>query len=139
MIRKATLRDIPAMVGLGREFHQWAAPPWEWDAPTVERTCATCVASDERCAFVAERDGEVIGGLLGVVAASMLHGGLEAHEAALFVAPDARGCGPLLVRRFVRWGKERGAVRIVVQAWHGEAGALFAALGFARVSETWIR
>ena len=138
MIRAATLADVPAMVGLGRAFHRWAAPPWEWDAATVERLCAACVAYDDKTALVATRGDAVVGGLLGGVAASPLHGGLEAHEVAIFVAEDARGRGPALIRRFIEWGRARGAQRTVLQDWSGEAGTLYERLGFRPVSAVWV-
>lgn len=138
MIRAAHVRDVPEMVGLARAFHEWARPPWEWSPATVERTCAECVVRDDLCAFVADRGGAIVGGLIGALVTSPLHGGLEAHELGAFVRQNSRGCGVSLFRRLRAWGRERGAVLTVVQDWAGEAGPLYERMGFRPVSGVWV-
>jgi GNAT superfamily N-acetyltransferase len=66
------------------------------------------------CVFVAERDGEVIGGIAGYLEQTWYGTNFVATELAHFIKPEHRGSAvPMrLVNTFIKWGKSRGAAEI---------------------------
>jgi GNAT superfamily N-acetyltransferase len=84
-------------------------------------------------AFVAERDGEVVG-FVCVSERSHFTGGVDAYIGELVVSKAAEGGGEgrALVGAAEDWGRARGRKRVVVDtgAAHMPARKFYAALGF---------
>lgn len=111
MIRLATLQDIPRLVELGALMH--AESRYARLSFSREKVAAILQAVIERGAvFVAERDGEIIGGFAGVVEPHWFSTDLIATDLALFVEPGKRGgfAAAHLVDAFLDWAAQRGAV-----------------------------
>lgn len=114
MIRAASAADIPRMVDLGRIMHG-ESPVFcrlRFDADKLASTIANTITSPHGFAQVAEQGGEVVGGMLAMVAPHYFSPDLVACDLALFMAPEHRG-GMAVVRlisAYISWADERGAV-----------------------------
>jgi GNAT superfamily N-acetyltransferase len=113
MIRPAKLEDIPAMVELGRLMHG-ESPLWSrlaYSPFKVGIVCERLIELDGGFAFVGERDGSIVGAMLGVAEEHWMSNDKVATELALFVESSSRGAllAARLVSRFVVWAEDEGA------------------------------
>lgn len=113
MIRAATLEDIPRMVELGRVMHG-ESPVFcrlRFDGAQLASTIASTIASPAGFAHVAEHGGQVVGGMLAMVAPHYFSPDLVACDLALFMAPEHRGgmAGVRLISAYVGWAESMGA------------------------------
>src|SRR5574341_594562 len=141
MIREATQDDIPALVALGDRIHH-ESPRWSrlrFSAAKLEDTLCAVEASDEGFLWVAlDSQGEIIGGMVGIVCEHWCSHDLVASDLALFVAPEARGtmAPARLVRRYKAWAEFMGAKLTQVGVTTGvhteQTAALFERLGLKR-------
>jgi hypothetical protein len=111
--RKATLFDVPQLVALGRQMHaesRYADLPFD---PAVLATSLTQMLTDQ-FVYVVERDGVLLGGMVGCLYPSWFGTGLMASDLALFVAPDRRGgiAAVQLVAAFKAWAAAMDALEI---------------------------
>jgi GNAT superfamily N-acetyltransferase len=138
-IRPATLADVPAMIRCGCEFLEAARQTYGVtpDPAELGRILAAFVAHPAICALVVEERGDILGGIVGALAAPWFAPQARfAREECLFIREPSRG-GPAAVRlihAFERWAKAHGARHVVlssITAVKGEAvGTLFARLGY---------
>lgn len=112
MIRFATKEDIPTIIKLGREMHE-------------ESNYASLAYSEEKVKalienllengviFVAERNGEVIGGIMGMTYQPYFSNEKIASDLGLFLAKSSRGLmtAPKLIRMFTNWAEEQPGVK----------------------------
>lgn len=111
--RKATLFDVPQLVALGRQMHaesRYADLPFD---PGVLATTLSSMLSDQ-FVYVVDRDGELLGGMLGCVVPSWFGPGAMAYDMGLFVAPDRRGglAAMQLIAAFKAWAAAMDAVEV---------------------------
>lgn len=142
MIRHATATDIPRMVELGRAMHA-EAPNFcgmRFDADRLAATIGAVIGNEVYgFARVAERDGEVIGGLVAMAAPHFFSPDLVACDLALFVAPEHRGgiAVARLVAAYRDWGRALGVVKAQIGLMTGieteRVEALLNRLGARRV------
>ena len=105
VIRDATLDDFDKLLPMAREAH--SASPFshtEMDIPHMKRIFAHCVAFADGFAKVAEVDGEVVGGMAGVVGGNQW--GARAASDLFMLSKGGTGA---LLKAFIKWGKERKA------------------------------
>lgn len=117
MIRPATPDDIPHMLALGRMMHA-EAPRFRdrtWSDTKVAALIAGLIQLGDGLALVAEHDGEIVGGFLGVICEDFFGPDRMAQDYALFVRPGKRGAmaGAQLVGAFIAWARDRRATPIV--------------------------
>ena len=135
-IRLATDADAPAVASLLSHLGYPAEP-----ADLPERLRRMRAAGDD--AFVAELDGSAVG-LATVHTRAVLHVARPvAQLTALVVPPEmrGRGVGRALVAAAERWGRERGADRLVVTtALHrADAPLFYERLGFEHTGRRYVR
>ena len=104
-LRDATFDDMEALMPLAREAH---LKSWMRDMPMneaiVQRNFVVAMQFDDGYAKVVMKDGEVVGGLVGLIADN--HFGIR-HAQDLFCF--SRGGTEMLIGNFLGWAKERGA------------------------------
>lgn len=89
-VREASMRDIPALVALMREFHAEAG--WRLDEALAAEAFARLVAHPSRGgAWLAVDGGEAIGHVVLSLRWTLDHGGLAGHVDDLYVRPSHRG------------------------------------------------
>lgn len=141
MIRAATTDDIPRMVELGRAMHAEspAFGAMRFDADKLAGVIAAAMGSPVGFAMVAERDGEVIGGMVAMAAPHYFSPDLVACDLALFIQAEHRGgmAAVRLLAAYREWGIGIGAAKVQlgvmagIEAWMVEA--LCERLGARRV------
>ncbi|CAM4032090.1 GNAT family N-acetyltransferase [Ectopseudomonas alcaliphila] len=116
MIRPATIDDIPRLVELGHLLHQTSRySSHAYDGDVVGSFMAQLIAGTG-VVFVAERDGKVIGALLGGITEQWFSTELLAFEYAFFVEPGARHgiISARLVQALTTWAELRGAKHVQI-------------------------
>lgn len=139
MIRNATTQDIPVLVKLGEAMHA-ESPRYRrmsWNPGKVCGLMDWCLANpDAGLLLVAERDGKVIGGFIGLCQPHYFSDDLMASDLALFVEPGKRGglAAARLLQAFKVWARARGAVDIGAGVTTGVcdelAARLYRSVGF---------
>ena len=143
--RRATVRDIPALVRHRVEMHRsMKAVPDRVAAliaSSFRRHLRRALTRGEYLGWVAARDGEVVAGA-GVVLRPLLprpsapRGGREAYVLNVFTEPGhrRRGLACRLVREILSWARREGAVRVSLHA-SDQGRPVYEALGFRPTRE----
>lgn len=114
IIRPANQDDINALLKLGASFH--SETRFSARAYSPYKTAlflAEIIKRPLGCLLVAEREGQIIGGVAGYAIADWFTTELVATEYALFLEQDKRG-GALvmrLIKDFIKWADEKGIKR----------------------------
>lgn len=142
MIRNATHDDIPTMIALGEAMHaesRYARFPW--NSEKVAALIAALIDSGDGLALVAEKDSEIVGGILAAIEDSFFGPARFACEYAVFVRADARGgmAAPRLLCAYAQWAHERGAALVQAGITTGVAtessARLYSTVGFQPVGQ----
>lgn len=142
-LRMATVDDLPAIVMLGRGMHQESSfAPMNYDMDRVKGTISDLINKSQFVVVAEDKNGKVIGGMVGMVTQSWFGRDMVANDLALFVASDARGgmAAIKMMKAFVHWAKLAGAkqIRPGVTTGHARAEKLFERLGFARCGASFV-
>lgn len=136
MIRTATVDDIPRIIELGHMLHQSSSyAGMEFD-PGMAASFMEQLISGVGVVFVAEINGEVVGGIAGGITEQWFSSELLAFDYSFFIDPKARSgiTATKLVKAFTSWAKLRGAKHVQIGITTGinvEGTARFyRALGF---------
>ena len=122
IIRKATHDDIFDLLVLARGFSKEAPAMHKWDKDKTEAMLKMCIDGTATTILVMETEGEVVGGIVGVIQPLFMSHTIVAAELAWFVAPSRRGKGALkLLRAFEGWAKDNGADYITMADIRGIA------------------
>lgn len=142
-LRMATMDDLPAMAVLGREMHATSSyAPMDYDPERLKETITDMMNKSQFVVVTEDTNGEVIGGMVGMVTQSWFGRDMVANDLALFVAGNARGgmAAIKMMKAFVHWAKLAGAkqIRPGVTTGHERAEQLFERLGFARCGASFV-
>lgn len=141
-IRKATLDDVQVIVQMGERLHAESSfRTISFSAEKLAETVATLIGHG--FAVVAEKDGAVIGGMLGDVVVPWYSTERMGIDYSLYIEPEHRS-GLLaikLVKMFEAWCKNMGAVQIRpgVSTGHMSAGKLYRAMEYQPVGECFMK
>ncbi|MFH8776157.1 GNAT family N-acetyltransferase [Streptomyces sp. NPDC017958] len=113
----------------------------DWPREHGPQRCAAGIEDPDRLLLVADRDGEIVGHVTGVVAeASAMKPVKVATLVSMYVQPAYRReqIGGRLIREFTAWAKEKEAVLAEVTAYSSntEAVRFYERNGFAAKSVT---
>ncbi|WOS40680.1 GNAT family N-acetyltransferase [Xanthomonas rydalmerensis] len=140
MIRFALHSDIPAMLVLGEAMHEesrFRSRPWNTEK--VRKLLAWLIDDPDGIALVAEDDGRIIGGFMGMVQDHWCTDSRESCDLALYVTPEHRGglTAARLLNKYRNWAHERGADSVLLGITTGvdlaTSTRLFERLGFQHV------
>ena len=112
MIRVATLDDIETIVSLGERLHVESSYSYlPFNAMKVRYLMAGIIGGDNGVVFVAEKAGEIIGGIAGGVTEFWFCDELHGFDYSFFVHPEHRGGSAAfrLLLAFESWCKNMGA------------------------------
>ncbi len=125
MIRKATLDDIPKVVGFGAKFHAQAQQPFPFNREASEQFASALIANDNAEVFIS--DHGMIGGVL--TPAYCAPNWIMAVELAWW----AEKGGIKLLKTFEDWARKKGAneVRMTSLAALERADGLLKRLDYA--------
>src|SRR3546814_21148286 len=114
MIRNATAADIPACIAMAERMHgESRFARLRWSRAKVGGLMDWCLTNNEGFFSVAEREGVLIGGMIGACTPHWCSDDLVAYDFGLFVEPErpgGRAAAGLCARESVGEGTE-GAVR----------------------------
>lgn len=140
-VRRAELRDAQDVVRMGADMAAEAPSHTglEFKQESALRTFVSMINDKNALVLVAEHDGEVIGMFAGVCLDHWCFAGKTASDLVLYVRSGRRGglAGLRLVQSYVKWARDRGALRAYLSTSTGIEAERFAALfertGFERV------
>lgn len=113
-VRPATRADLPQILPLGKLMHaesRYSSVPF---SPIKVSATFAALIDGQGCVFVAEKDGEIIGGIAGFLGPVWFGIDQTLMELTLFLKPECRG-GTLaarLIKAFVAFGREQGCTLI---------------------------
>lgn len=116
-IRPVTREDTDAVTQMGYAMHlESAYAELGFRHGQVAATVGEVVDSEWQSGFVAEKDGEVVGMVAGLIAAYEYGWALIAYDRLWYVIPDARGSSAAirLLTAFELWAKAKGAAKIMM-------------------------
>jgi GNAT superfamily N-acetyltransferase len=124
-IRQATPDDLDVLIGLGETFFAYSPYSAEvnYDPESVRSTLISVMGNPGAIALVAEHDGKIVGGMVGVMTVLWFNRNVAiATELAWWMDPDHRAgrVGLVLFRRFEAWAKEMGAQLLVMSDFGSE-------------------
>ena len=114
MIRVATISDMPRLLELGRRLlSESALSRFTFDFAKAADSLANIITGGG-VVFVAERDGEIIGGFAGGVTELWYSKDKVGFDYSLFIQPGSRSgiTAIKLVQAFEVWATELGAVEL---------------------------
>ena len=109
-----------------------------FDAGRLTKTLAAAIESPHGFAWVSERDGLVVGGLIAMLTPHWFSPDLTACDLALFMLPEHRGtmAPTRLLNAYAAWAHDRGAKQILLGLMTGvhveQTQALCERLGWRR-------
>lgn len=112
MIRAAKHSDVPRLVELGTMLHQISS--YSTLNFSAEKTAAflhELINGQGGVVFVAEINGEIVGGMAGGIVDQWFSDDLIAYDYSIFIEPSRRSgfTARRLVLAFVEWSRLRGA------------------------------
>ena len=139
-VRLAKPEDLPALVELGREFHvESRLAGFAYAPERIWKRLEKMLANRDRCCLVAaDRDGELVGFLLGALEEYWVVKASVARLQFWYLKPRFRGTlrAMQLFHGFRRWATRREAMEIAVGLSAGieseKLGRIFERMGFHR-------
>lgn len=105
IMRDATFKDLEPLLPLAREAHlQSIFAGVGMNEAMVQRNLVTAISFDGGFAKVIEKEGEVLGGMVGIMVEN--HFGIRC---AVDLFAYSRGGTDLLVKSFMKWAQAQGA------------------------------
>ena len=142
MIRNATEQDIPKLVEMGQALHDESTYKHvEYSPERVAETCRLMIANG--FLVVAEKDGEVIGVMMGDVYVPWYTTERMGIDYTLYIMPEHRNglIAVKMIKRFEQWCIAMGAKQIRPGIGTGVKGAerLYKALGYVVSGEQFLK
>lgn len=143
MIRDATVNDIPALLDMGMRFHAGSAYAKliEPSRLAVQATLKSLIELPIGCVIVDERDGALVGAILGVLVPHFITGQQIATELSWWVDPEHRGAGLRLMERLEEWARDRGAkfITMVEPPENPRVGQLYERHGYMLLEKSYMK
>lgn len=113
LIRPLTVEELPLCEPFGVAFHQEKAIPGEFSLQEFLKNWRLFLSSGIGVLYGLFRDGQLVGGIGGILTADVTTGTLVASELFWYVQPEDRhGTWPIrLVKTLREWGATKGATR----------------------------
>ena len=139
MIRPATHSDVPEVVRLAATMHlESRYHDLPFNGQKFSALVRRLIDNTAGMVAVAERDGEIIGAIAGLVTEHYFSDALVSYEFGLYVLPEHRGtlAGYRLAKTYVAWARERGATVIDMSITTGitteRTGQIYERLGLVQ-------
>lgn len=142
MIRPAIEADIPKLVEMGKQFN--AETSYKHVTYSPERVAATCkLMMTSGFIVVAEKEGEVIGVMIGDVLTPWYSTDSMGFDYCLYIYPEHRSgiTAMRMIKKFEEWCIGMGATQIRPAIGTGvpNAARLYNALGYKSVGEQFLK
>jgi len=113
MIRNAEPKDLPALVQIGQKFHAESEQysRLSYSGLKVLFLLKSLLANNDGMLIVAEKDGEIIGGMAAMVFQEWYSYEKLATDICIFILPEHRGTAIAaeMIDHYKKWAKERQA------------------------------
>lgn len=143
-VRGATVADLESMIEYGRTWHAHSLNArYKYEDDQARMLGVACIMDKNKCAFVAVRNGSIVGILLGMQQKFPYARMQFATDLAFHTT--TRGAGRKLLARFEHWAmEERKVDQILLGVMLGgragdAADALYARAGFTRTGGLFIK
>lgn len=118
MIRAASVNDLDRLVELGEQMKKESPTygPFNFDGEKLRNFIAVCIENEKGLVLVYEKDGVVIGAVMGWVDEQFFGHDRLLCDFGLFVESNKRGAlaGGLLIKSYIEYGKAMGIEQIML-------------------------
>ena len=142
-IRPATEADLPYLIMLANVMlaeSSFSSVPFE---PEAFALTVIRLLDDQQFVMLAEKDGQIVGAMLGIATPFAFSYAMMAQDVALFVHPDARGrlISVRLIRAFEEWARAHNCLQIrpAVSSGCEAACRLYGLLGYRPVGVSFVK
>ena len=142
-LRPATEADLPYLIMLANVMlaeSSFSSVPFE---PEAFALTVIRLLDDQQFVMVAEKEGQIVGAMLGIATPFAFSYAMMAQDIALFVHPGARGrmISVRLIREFEKWAKAHNCLQIrpVVSSGCEAACRLYGLLGYRPVGVSFVK
>lgn len=111
MIRNIKYEDISALLDIGYKMHQEGHfKNTDYNLDKVTQLFITIINDDDKCCFVAEREGVIIGFFMGLACEHYFGHTLTSYDLLIYVDKDYRGgsTGVKLLTKYKEWALSLG-------------------------------
>ena len=111
MIRQIEHKDISTLLALGYEMHQEGHfKHTDYDLTKVTHLFTSIIEDDDKCCFIYERGGKIVGFFMGYIAEYYFGKDLSSYDLLIYVDKNARGgsAGIKLLQCYIKWAKSWG-------------------------------
>lgn len=137
MIRAGNITDLDRIVELGQAMKEESPTyrPYDFDGEKLRNYIACCIENEKGLVLVYEKDGVVIGGVIGWYEEHFFGHDRILCDIGLFVEQNKRGAlaGGLLIKSYIEYGKAMGIEQIMLSNSTGvdacRTASLYAKLG----------
>ena len=143
IIRPATEADLPYLIMLANVMlaeSSFSSVPFE---PEAFALTVIRLLDDQQFVMLAEKDGQIVGAMLGIATPFAFSYAMMAQDVALFVHPDARGrlISVRLIRAFEEWARAHNCLQIrpAVSSGCEAACRLYGLLGYRPVGVSFVK
>jgi GNAT superfamily N-acetyltransferase len=138
------VNDIPALLDMGMRFHEGSGYSRliQPSKQKVAETLRFLIESDSGMVFVDDREGIIVGAILGMLVTHFVSGEITAAELSWWVDEDYRGfSGPRLLQRLEDEAKAKGAKSISAVEPPGNpvVGALYQRRGYELTEKSYMK
>ena len=144
--RFATADDVPRVLELLAMMHRESRfAEWPIYDEQLQHLVQSLIDHEDGACLVAERDGKIVGVMLGLVQEFFFSRERMATELLLYVVPEDRGswAAVRLAHRFIQWADATDAVEIQAGVSAGiankDAERFYSALGFASLGRSFAK
>lgn len=124
MIRRGKLEDIPKLLDIGQWYLDQIHDGLKIDRKAAPKDLRYLMSSATGVVLVAEKDGEIVGGLAGQVVKQSFVDVRFATDLAFVVKPGNPVMAVMLARRFIQWARgQKNVKEITLQISSGLANA----------------
>lgn len=117
IIRRAAIKDVPQLLALGKEMHEESSyKQYSLNLRKLDVTLTSCIRDEMAIPLVAERDGKLLGGIIGFISSHYFGDDLVASDMAFFLTKEERKgrLGLKLLMAFIEEAKRLGADQISI-------------------------
>lgn len=142
LVRQANLGDLYQLMDIAEAMHH-ESPRYsalEFSKEKMQALYIKLIEQDNCLMLVADKDGEVVGGLGGAISEGWFTTDLIASEFGVFLIPEHRGgiTAARMIKQFIDWAKWNGAKMINLGISTGihteETAKLYRSLGLKQCS-----
>ena len=134
VIKQIPAYAVPSVLNLAAKAYKWGTGKDDFNKSVAAGNWMNLITEGNGVVFAVSDNGFPVGLLCGYKTRNIDTGKAIAQMWHWYVAPEARGCGLRLLRRFEAWAKENGCQSVKIGClttlWDGHHEKVYKRLGY---------